>query len=288
MSTSVAVTEYEVLEPGERTLEELAATANSEYWLSLKAASDMLSHALACGRALLELQKKITIGSWLEWADANLEVGNHARLTYMRLAEFEHLLPPEIFEPYTGKNNRVYPASQNRALIYIRGLETVHRPSGGARYGSKKRTSPEVEAECKRLRTQGLSCRNIAELVGISESTVRKAIDPAYRARVQKSQDRARKTRLAANKALAAQRERVARDRVAKQVGGALAETYSRVRKTLDEAQRARMEAEDPIERTAVDESLAYLHRAEDAIVKAMRQTRSRSREAVAVGARFV
>jgi hypothetical protein len=48
------------------------------------------------------------------------------------------------------------------------------------------------------------------------------------------------------------------------------------------------MEAEDPIERTAVDESLAYLHRAEDAIVKAMRQTRSRSREAVAVGARFV
>lgn len=273
-STALVVLDQEVLEPGERTLEELAALAVREHSCVHESLSAAVSHAVACGEAILEAYRRIDEANtlkWEDWASENLPFGQHQASNYMRLAFYKDRLPAEIFAPFRHSASLHNPAggarmpSVNRALHYVRGLPPIFDST------RKARLPNEVRSEVKRLARQGLTQRDIANMMGISNAAVHRISNPSAHKRYLKQSSERRRLLAAAKRALREQEKRNIRDREAREVGGALAETYALVRKASQKADHALMQAANADARAALKEAANRLFQAEDAIAKALR-----------------
>lgn len=248
-----------------RSLEELATIINREHSDTGASLGAAITHAIACGEALLSARAKIAPGEWQPWCAANLTFHESQAKRYYRLAYYRDHLPQELFQPFYFSNGKRYQPSINRALHYVEGLPMIFDPS------AHTRTPENKVREMKRLYRRGLSYREIAEMVGVSKQTAARYCKPGEYARHREVGKRRRRLAAVARDALRLQEQRNARDLAAKTSGDARGETYSLIRKALDEAQRAVMAASDPGERAAINETMTSLHRAEDAIAKALK-----------------
>jgi inactivated superfamily I helicase len=230
---------------------ELAVRINTEHGLAYNAAIDALEHAMRCGEALIEARRAVPDGSWAAWTKANLNMNQQAISRYVRIATYrEHLLSAEH-----------RPRSINAAITYLRAdsLPAI----GTGRNG--RRPTFDVE-EAKRLKRQGMTNKDIGQALGVSDVAVWRQLTPGATRKAVQISNRNRTKHRAAQRALVEQE--LARS--VTRVGGKPADAYALLRRTAIALDRAILEADDAEMAKTLRDALAYTHRAEDAIVRAL------------------
>lgn len=241
----------------EMSLDELAAFANRAHEEAQQAVdeavgrlSDALRYGVRCGQALLAAKAKVPSGEWTDWVATKTQFTEPLAQKYVRWGYYAD----EIL-----KADR--PLSTWTVVEYLRGLPAVPRhPHHSAR-------PPETIAEVLRLHKLGLTPRAIAELVDMSESSVRYHVQPAKKAHKAAMQKRRRREISAAKKALERQRQ----DADIKKLGGSAAKAYEYVRKLASELDAALSGSPSPEQRETLRAALTAAHKCEDAIVRASR-----------------
>lgn len=256
------VTRQDVIAPGERTLEELAADINAGHAKVIEGLALTVRTAIAVGHDLLRAQEMPKSEPWNDWIAQNLpNISETATGRYMRLAYFESKLPPEITTGSATINEKgrvIYSSTIDNAIAYLNAI-------GARRPQSRHRPTVVPYEEVKRLKKEGLGNNQISDLLGCSVQTVKRASLPkgersrreaAYRRRKLQREKDARRTALA--------REAAAHS-------AQLDEVYSLLRKCLDKAQAVHDRSVRGDYRRHVSAAMARLAEAEDHIGKALR-----------------
>lgn len=237
------------------TLDELAATANREYRLANASATTAVGHAIACGEALLAARKRIPMGEWQMWCAGNVsEMSKTCIARYCRLARHKHEFSVGEYATIAG------------AVDYLAQLS----PPSPLKGVLDPRMKLDVD-EARRLRRQGMSYASIAEILGVSYSTVRLHLIPSerqkHREKIQRHRDMIRAARLAARAKI--------RDDAVRRRGGLPAEAYAALRRCALIVDQAMRGVDDASERSRLAAALGFVHKAEDEIVRALRIERT-------------
>lgn len=250
---SLIVAQQEILEPGQRTLEELAASANAAHRQTVDSLINALQHAIKAGDALLEARQRFSPEKgqgWLAWCDDNIEMSSTTIGKYIRLAYYKHILPQELLDaPYNHNTPGL-----TVALEYLRGLPKITEQG---------RTRAFDWDEARRLKASGLNNQQIAELLGVARGTVRRAVMSASERR----KFDARKKRMKAARERAHQRAQIERLNAPPD----LADAYALIRKALQRVQAAH-DSTKTSERGGLAHAISSLHRAEDAVARAIKE----------------
>lgn len=248
------------------TLDELAALCNAEQrtiderlTMVKVVVDDTLSHAMRVGDILLAAQSKVEQGGWTRWLSTLTSISPAAAAQYMRIAAHR-----DIVEQWRASGDVIKSSHALQAL----------REGGYGRestwHGTPSRFSELEAAEMRSLRTSGATWDEIGEQFGCDGTTARIVVDPAARDRKRKQVKASAQRRAAAAKALAEKEKRNERNTLARNAGGIIEKAYTETRRlaaTLDKA----LASADPPQRSAVRDALAMVHKAEDAIVAAIK-----------------
>jgi transposase-like protein/chorismate mutase len=233
MASLRAVSEHQL------TLDELAAEINREARTILGSASERIEAAIRIGERLLEAQKLTERDHWYDWL-GGLEVHRTTAYRYMRLAKHQ-------VEVRAGEFDGIDPA-------------LAALPDGRAR-----RTTAEREEMIRMASEQGMTIPQIAETLGVAQSTVWYWTSKRNR--------RKRGTQRRATRA----RERLAKMRtdgrtLSRDLGGSAENAYGLLRRTEQQLDRLLSRTTIPGDaRIALRRALGHLHAAEDEIVRAMK-----------------
>jgi hypothetical protein len=232
-----------VVLPAPADTDELLATANREYEAGRAAAEASLSHAIACGEALLELRTRLKAAgdNWQAWCERHFAGSYCTANRLIRIAVYKERLPHTAMYPH-------------EALAALSDLPVTRGYS-----------ALRVEAERLAASTD-MTPRQIAMSLGVAHSTVGTWLDPRRRQKQREAEAASRRRRKAAQRALRQQD----RDDAMRRHGGGVAECYSLVRKTAQQLDRTADRHEDPEVRHALREALSAIARAEDLIVRAV------------------
>jgi len=249
----------------QRSLEELAEIANREHVSVAHALLSAVQHAVAAGQAIYEAHEQIPEKRpWEQWVRSNLRFDVAMAMRYERLFFYRDKLPSECFEPFVRTDGQVIQPSASRAYVaYVKGLPPL-RPAGQ----HYRQHDESTRAEACRLREEGLSHREIAELVGASKAQVRRWTTPGLvdEERARKRADGKRMT--AARRALARERDLAA----ARAYRGGLSEAYANTRKSLQALQQDLDRHEDSVKvRREINALISELHAVEDHIVRVLK-----------------
>jgi transposase-like protein len=218
------------------SLAELAAIANREGELAVRAMRDTLNHAIACGEALLAAKAQISDGGWTEWLAANFQGSSTTAHRFMRVATYRDQIPQGV-------------DGLMKADELLRGLPRAN----GRVWG----TNPHIVAEAVRLYRAGdITLAEIAERYKVALSTAHRWVHREIRAEYDK----------AAAQTLLQQR----REHAARRHGGSVYKSYSLIRKTAQEIGRAVDETSNQELRKALQSALVSIYEAEDAVVFGM------------------
>jgi transposase len=260
MAVVVTPSALDVLEPGEASLDEQAAIANREHHAVLESGVAMVDHAIAAGRALNDVQVRLSEGravrrsrssSWKRWLKANFDASAQTALVYMTLADCEEAVRESGEDSIKG------------AMRYVRAA----LPDGGHRRWA---ASSDVREEALRLRRQGKSLREIGRLFDVSHNTVAGWVDPKQRAarRARAKRDYRRRLR---ERALAEERHAQSNAwKAARKVGGARSEAYAMAERMQDVLGQAHREATDREAREAWSRAGEHYRKMRDDIVRAL------------------
>ena len=246
------------------TLDDLVRRVNVEHGLcerdsiTFKSAfTGALGHAIRAGEALLEAKSRIPNGEWRAWLTSNVAAHVMTVQEYMRIAEFrsdvEGWLTEHPGDPGIRAATRFL---QSSSRTRSRGPSPIFA-AGDAE-------------EMKALRAEGVSYKEIGRRFETDGQTVRRSIDPAYKEACLKAALERRKKAADARRALAEKQERDSRNVLARNAGGELSKAYAGVRRLAGTLDRA-LAASEPHQRPSVRDALAYAHKAEDALVAAMK-----------------
>lgn len=257
-------TEHE-LDLATATLDELADAARRELSQTESHLVGALAHFIRYGEILLVARTLVPSGEWMRWCES---IANSSGRTYeyktsvaaMRLAHYKDHLPAEAFETWIDDAGRLLNPSPHRALSYVRGLPVINR-KGVVGHGESTRD------EARRLRKAGLPYDEIGPMVGVSSTAVRMWCEPGAEAEYNKRRRAREREQRAAQRALRKEHERQERDRLARATGGEIADAYSLIRRALTAIDRAGQ----------APDAIRHLHKAEEAIVEAMREQRGQA-----------
>ena len=248
------------------SLAELATHANSEHeaceqsvGLAQSQVADALRHAIRAGEILVAAQTKVPFGDWKGWVTDNVSFSVPTSFRYSRIAMFR----TEV-EAWAAS---VDTPSILGAFQYLT-RQGLRRAANGSL--SRAERDPLFIPQIKALRAEGLTYTEIGKQLDAAPTTVHRAIDPKYRAHRQALQHNHRKRKEAADAALAAKQKRDERNALARSIGGELSKAYSGVRRLASSLDSA-LAAAEPAHRPHVRDALAYAHKAEDAIIDAMK-----------------
>lgn len=244
------------------TLEELAASASVNACLSEEAEAnaetlrfESVWRGMDAGDALLIIQQRIAPSPWGEWVDANFPASRKRVRQWMRLAEHRGEVERWIAEGGTGDKHGV--AAALSAISH-----RPHRKSGFERF------DPVVKQEAARLRRQGTPWREVAEILGTSQNTVRYWVDPDFRRRQIDSQKRYQRRMQRARKALDEQQEREEKAKLAASPSD-VGKAYSLVRQLTSALSQAQIAVESPEVRRHLREAEQLALKAEESIWRA-------------------
>lgn len=255
MNDTVAVLgKHEVLQPGDKTLEELASIANDAHHGTIGSLVNALQHALKAGDALLEARTRFNTKDgqgWLAWSETNLEMSSTTAGKYIRLAYYKKHIPEELLNaPYN--HNR---PGLTVALEYLRGLPPVGSQGGVGR-------SFDWD-EARRLSQSGVPNKEIARMLGVAPGTVRRAtLSVSERRKFD-----ARKSRMRRQRERARQRAEIE----AMKAPPDLAEAYALIRRALQRIQASHDQTKST-KRGNMTLAISNLHHAEDAIAREIRE----------------
>jgi transposase-like protein len=256
MGSVVAEAVPEVLEPGARSVSELAEKATHEHGLVLEAGATMMGHAINAGEALLALKPQIAAGTWRQWIGANLPFTYATAHLYMRCFKHQDLIREHGW------------TRMNEVKI---GLGALVEPDHEAK-GRNGRARPEWMKELARemYGEEGATYAAIARELGASPSAVRCWVDPRYKAISRQKVAAINKRRIRAERLLREQERDAAIKRAVKKAGAATKEAWAMAERMQDVLAQAQRETEDREARRALSEAGAHYRRMRDEIVRAL------------------
>lgn len=222
----------------------LAEIANREHGLALAAGMSMLDHAIIAGEALLAAKVSVPWGEWEAWVAREFSGSVSSATNYMRYATYKAVLGE------LGVTSQVVAKQKLKELALVRSAD---------HFGMPKSLRREACALVKAGRQQ----KEVAELYGVSQSTLWAWINPQAKRERNIGYRRRRKL------ALAALRKQEQAD-AARKVGGNIGEAYSMARKLAEEIDRAIACEGNPEARKALTSAYGSLRRVEDEINKAI------------------
>jgi hypothetical protein len=226
-------------------LGELIDTINDEYRSAYEMTLDALTHAIACGAALIEARELIPEGEWHRWVGNNLDIGTSAAGRLMRIASHRDILMAAESKP----------RSINAAIRYLSQAGTPAASKGG----TGRRPSFDV-AEAKRLHGLGMTFKDIGQVLDVSDVAVRRQLVPDATHRAMERTSRARSRRRQQR------RERQLDEELL--TVNAAADAYVLLRECVTVLDRALVEATTGDERDGVTIALVYTHRAEHVLAR--------------------
>lgn len=228
----------------------LVAIIGREYAAMRRCASEMLAHAVRIGECLLQIQPHVPRGEWSDWLGRTIPaIDANKASSYMLIATHKEFV--------LASN-----AQSVRATMLLLRQEGLTRETDDE---AQRMVDDKLRAQG--LARDGASGREIAALLGVSESTASAWVNP----------EQARLVRLRATERRREHRQalrQLARERSVRKHGGAVAATYALVRKALQQAERAVGDAKTPEVRAAMTRAMEALYRAEDEIVAASKASR--------------
>jgi transposase len=241
----------EVLEPGARTLRELADEANHEHELVIEAGASMVEHAIRAGEALIRARQQCGYGEWRPWIDENLKIRYAQVSTYMRLARYQEAVRASGMETIRA------------ARDYLMGFD------GDSRCGLTNMPA-WLRDEAQKLHSDGASRDDIAAQLGISRTTAYRWTDPTFLARHrEKIRQAAARRREVERLASEQEREREIK-RAVRRAGAATREAYAMAERMQDVLAQAQRETEDREARRALSEAGVHYRKMRDEIVRAL------------------
>ncbi len=236
--------------------ESLARLANSEHSLAQEATATWFVHAVNAGRYLVEVKELVAPGEWDRWVKENLAFSLKTSQVY-RTA---FLLEDKIRE--SGDLS-------TRGVLAARKLA----PFTIGKRGAARGPSPDLVSYIQRCRESGEPWARIAGELGTSYITVRSWADPQYAAE-RRAYETRRRRQLRERKSVERRvLDRARRDSVAsaaRRQADPLGDAYSYLRKALLSLQNS-LETASGDKAAAVREAMTMAHKAEDAIVAALR-----------------
>jgi hypothetical protein len=242
--------ELVVLDKPERTLDELATAISQTLLVISQAFEDMREGFIDLGNALLEAREQCEWGAWMDWASGlglSLQNANMA----VRCAVHADVLRE------SGSTIR----SLWKAQQVLAGLPET-RPS--------RPKDPTMHEQLRYLRDEGLSISEIADTAGVSDTTVRKVVDPEYNRRVNESNRRREAERRMLRHEAEQRRQRNAARSVARKAGGARTEAYAMGERFQDVIAQAQREEDDREAREAWSRAGELSRKLRDEIVHAL------------------
>lgn len=228
-------------------LAELADTIRREHQLALDAGGEMLTHAIACGEALLAAKAVVPFGAWRLWLQDNTAQSEATSSCYMRLAHYRALVLAD------GEGGI------KRGLRVLRGVDRVDAS-----------LTDQRSVEARQLAADGLSVQAIGELLGVSHTTARAMIDHEYRERRKRQSREYQRRRAADRKAKQAQERDLAIKRALVKVGQATSEAYALANRLDHLLGQARGEVQSKDARRAINEAHAHRDEMMAALVRAL------------------
>lgn len=215
--------------------------------------SQALVHMIRCGEALIEARRQVPVGEFHAWLDASLpnRSERHWRRCVQAAANKDMLLASEGASTHTAFD---------RILV----------GQGVAGRGGRPSLYDEVmHREARRLRSEGEPLSTIARELDVSETTVRRWVDPDAHERVKAAKARSARMKTAAKKAL--EREERAREATAR--GDHHGKAYEFYRKLAQELDHALADSRGA-EREALEDCRRDLVRFESHFADALRHAR--------------
>lgn len=209
-----------------------------------------LDAAIAAGHLLIQIKQQLPRpangrpGVWQQWLrehEAALGFSYPTAAEYMRFARFEAIVREHGAVHCLDARNLLAVRSSYRADI----------------------ADPTLVEEAKRLRGEGLTLTEIGDQLGFSRQAIGIWIN--HESRRERDRRRSERSRRAAQ---ALRREELRQ--VARRVGGDLGESYSLIRKALDNLERASTQYSGGA-RSEIRSTMSSLHNAEDKIAKALK-----------------
>lgn len=200
---------------------------------------EALGHAFVIGELLLEARDLVPRGGWLQWVENESPFALTTSQEFMRLAR------------HRGEIEAGACVGVREALDFIS--------------GRGRRDAPDARREVARaLRDEGLSHRQIAERLGVSQTTVHVDLLPRKK---RQAESRAKwRRRALERKALRREENR----KLAARGGGDVAEAYALLRQALEALDKS-LAGKAREERVFLLQAISYLHAGEDEIGKALR-----------------
>lgn len=237
------MTEHTLALAQREQLARITDAIHEQHRLSKSLLMDSLNAGIRAGELLLEARALVPPGTWIDWVNTNVpEIRYDTVAVYMRLARNKEIV-------------------HNSGQITVRGAMR-HLSNGGA---PDSRFDPAVIEEVKTLHKQGVPKKRIEETFGVSSTTFYRWTKP--------QQYRRQKTKLHGKRV--SERRALVREqrlREAKSAGGDLGESYSLVRRSLDQCQRAIKSEKNSDARREIASAMDSLYHAEDKLAKAVRQ----------------
>lgn len=231
------------------SITDCAEIANREYKLAESSFSEGLDHLYVVGQALLTAQAQVPWGKWEEWLRREFHGGTTDARLCMRLAKYKVFLSDISSVSEAKKKLRMF---------------ALFLPTDGGK------VPPAIRKEAVRLTQSGHTVREVADLCGVSEKSVRDWTNPA----AAKERNLRNKRRARAAKAALSREERAKRSRT---VGGDASTAYSQARLLAETLDRAMTSYEgNPEARKALEKAYHLLRSAEDQIDKAIRTLTSK------------
>lgn len=231
----------QVLDVGEQTLPELAASANAYHQVAQDAARSAVESAIAAGHVLLKAKEmlgptKWGDGKWASWLEANFVGSHETAVRWMRLARNQHLIPEGI------------------SIQHAEAMLPVLRPANGWTPDS------DVVAAVKKLRSEGWTYARIAGELGINQKTAWRYVNAQS---VKQRHQRA-------SRALDIQEQQLEIKRAVRKAGAATAEAWSMAERMQDVLAQAHREATDKEARVALSLAGEHYRKMRDEIVRAL------------------
>lgn len=243
-----------VPEAGPRTIEELTRLVNGEHSDVLTATRKTIDHAIRCGNLLMEIQQLVGYGGWRKWLTNDWAADPSVARCYIRIAAYHEHIPASAR------------SSIHKAQQALRGLAPVGLTE------SWNSVRADAKADAKRLVKEGLTQEQIAEMLGVSKTSVQRWVNPELERKERRQRKERATAQKAARRALAReQRAAEVRKALREQKGTALAESYSLARKLAQELDRADNEATKREVRVLIRQAHEALHKVEDALGGALR-----------------
>ncbi len=235
------------------SIETLARIANEENRLvegaiasALENFSEGLQHAMRCGEILVTLQERVNTSTWAQWVEENLTFKPKTAVAYVRVYTYRaHLPSPQM--------------TLGAALAHLRGL-----PPTGLRRGRPSTYPDEVRDEAIRLRSEGRTLDEIAEVLDVRRATVDYWTSAKARKR---QQGYARRY----NRETTAARQARRRAESVAAAGGSIQKSYDLVRKLTRELDAALGNATDTDMKNALRASYSAATRCEAEILRALK-----------------